>query len=313
MQEHITIGIDLGGTNVRTGCVASHGGPVLSSRIRELGTRDFETVLDILKQEILEVADGRALNAVGVAVAGMVHTDCRTVLRAPNLDWTSAPLAERLETMLGVPVRIANDVNAITWGEYLHLEDPGAEHLAAVFFGTGVGGGLVLNRRLAEGHRGLAMEIGHVQVEVPAFAPVCGCGRTGCLETLVGGRNFALWIPKADLPFPPPAHMGELDRLAREGIHGEAVELIGQLAHRTAMVLSNLIVLADPGLLMVGGTVWNGCPAFATEVRSRVDDRHPGAVTWVSPRFTFEAGIIGVADLVRHEKTMKLHGTETPL
>ena len=77
------------------------------------------------------------------------------------------------------------------------------------------------------------------------------------------------------------------------------LELVGSLAGHTARVLASAITLLDPGRLMVGGTVWTGSPVFAARVRGLVEARCPGAVTWLSPRYTIEAGILGAADQVR--------------
>lgn len=295
MRELRIAGLDLGGTNVRCGLVrlSDSFATCEASRLRVLGTRSPAAVIDLVIEEIGRL--GEAVDGVGLAVAGMVDADHRRVLRAPNLDWTDLPLADLLEARLGVPVAVLNDVNAITWGEYLGLGIPARSHLAAVFFGTGVGGGLVLDGRLVEGARGMAMEIGHVPVEDGPDAPPCGCGRRGCLEAFVGGLNFTSWVREARLPGPVPAHMGELDARAAAG-EPAASELVGRLADHTARVLAAVITLLDPGRLMVGGTVWNGCPGFAARVRGTVEARCPGAVTWLSPRYTIEAGILGAAD-----------------
>lgn len=309
MRELRIAGVDLGGTNVRCGRVrfpVPGAGPVVAAgngrppcelaAVRRLGTRDLDAVLDIVCEELGRL--GGPGDAVGIAVAGMVDAGHRAVLRAPNLDWTDVPLARILEGRLGVPVAVLNDVNAITWGEYLWLGRPEVAHLAAVFFGTGVGGGLVIDRRLVEGARGQAMELGHVQVDDAPDAPPCGCGRRGCLEAYLGGRNFASWVADLPLPFPAPAHLGELDGRAEAG-EPEALRLIERLAAVAARVLAGAITLLDPGRLMVGGTVWNGCPVFARRVRELVEDRVPGAVTWIAPALGIEAGILGAAGVAR--------------
>jgi glucokinase len=309
MRELRIAGVDLGGTNVRCGLVrvpatapgpdpvAGSGRPVCESAARRrLGTRALDAVLEIVCEELARL-DG-PLDAVGIAVAGMVDASHRSVLRAPNLDWTDVPLARILEDRLGIPVAVLNDVNAITWGEFLCLGRPEVAHLMAVFFGTGVGGGLVIDRRLVEGARGLAMEIGHVPVDGSPGAPPCGCGRRGCLEAYVGGQNFAAWIATRTLPFPAPAHLGELDSLAAAG-DPEADRLVERLAGYVAGVLGGAITLLDPGHLLVGGTVWDGCPGFSRRVRERVNDRLPGAVTWLAPVLGIEAGILGAAGVAR--------------
>ncbi len=286
-------GLDLGGTNVRCGAVPMGGAGKMptcaDARLRPLGTRDFRGVAAILAEEIRRVGP---VDGVGVAVAGMVDAAHRRVERAPNLDWTDAPLAQVLEDACGVPVVVLNDVNAITWGEFLALEDSSARHMLAVFFGTGVGGGLVSEGRLVEGARGQAMEIGHVLADASPDAPACGCGRRGCLEAFVGGLNFSRWI-QGRVPF-AVEHMGHLDAAAAAA-DARASEILDHLAAMTARALCDAVMLADPGVIMVGGTVWEGCPTFASRVRALVERRVPGAVRWAAPKLGYQAGIIGAA------------------
>lgn len=284
-------GLDLGGTNVRCGAVHMESNAYVCSnaRLRPLGTRDFDQVTHILIEEIQRIAP---IDAIGIAVAGMIDIHHRHVVRAPNLDWTHVPLAQKIKDACGVPVFVLNDVNAITWGEYMVLNPPHPQHMLAIFFGTGVGGGWVANGHLVEGARGQALEIGHVEVDASPNAPLCGCGRRGCLEAFVGGYNFQRWI-QGKMPF-PIEHMGRLDEMAQTG-NPMATDLLEQLATMTARVLSNALILLDPGVLMVGGTVWDGCPTFASRVRTLIHHRVPEAVQWVAPQLGMQAGILGAA------------------
>lgn len=291
MTTRKVAGVDLGGTNVRCGAVSMEQGfrTCADARLRSLGTRDFERVTQILVEEIRRVGP---VDAVGVAVAGMVDERHRQVVRAPNLDWSGVSLAQKIEDACGVPVLVLNDVNAITWGEYLALGDPAARHMLAVFFGTGVGSGYVADGRLVEGARGQALELGHVLADDSLDAPACGCGRRGCLEAFVGGLNFSRWI-QGRLPY-SVEHMGRLDEVARAGDE-RAAKILDHLAVMTARVLADAVMLLDPGVLMAGGTVWDGSPTFAARVRALVQERVPDAVRWASPQLGFAAGIAGAA------------------
>src|SRR5262249_11996889 len=105
-----------------------------------------------------------------------------------NLGWRDVPLAARLKEAFHVPVVIENDVRAAAWGEFVAGAGGREGSLIAVFVGTGVGSGAVLDGRLWRGAGNAAGEVGHTQV-VAGGLP-CRCGRFGCLEQYVSGSGF---------------------------------------------------------------------------------------------------------------------------
>ena len=127
--------------------------------------------------------------AVAVGAPGDVD-DKRGVLRYnPNLKFADAadwPIAQDLHQVCGVLPHIANDANLAAWGIYeVDLQREGTNVLV-VTLGTGVGGGLILNKELYQGSHGTAGEIGHTKIESTLTGPECGCGARGCLEAFVG-------------------------------------------------------------------------------------------------------------------------------
>ena len=124
----------------------------------------------------------RPVLGVGVGSPGVVGAD-GTVLDAPNLGWSTEPLAAGLEQALGLPVYVANDANTAVLGEHTFGQADTDGGLLLLRVGLGVGAGLVVGGALLHGHRAAAGEIGHVVVD-PYGAP-CTCGRAGCLETLL--------------------------------------------------------------------------------------------------------------------------------
>jgi glucokinase len=125
------------------------------------------------------------LSAVGVGSPGAIDEAAGTVSSARNLPgWEGTfPLKEALERALGAPVALGNDVNVATEAEFQLGAASEFPSLLGVFWGTGVGGGIVLDGRLWTG-RGAAAEIGHVVVEIGGAR--CPCGRRGCMEAYAG-------------------------------------------------------------------------------------------------------------------------------
>jgi glucokinase len=126
-----------------------------------------------------------ALEGVGVGSPGEVDVGAGTVAQARNLpNWLAPfPLAARLGEELGVPVAVGNDVNVATAAEFELGAGRPYTSVLGVFWGTGVGGGIVLDSKPWEG-RGSAAEIGHVVVKIGGAR--CGCGRRGCMEAYAG-------------------------------------------------------------------------------------------------------------------------------
>ena len=183
-------GIDLGGTKIQA--------VVLDTRDEVLGDARRPTPTAGGPEAVAaEMADAMAdacaaagvgpaaLSGVGVGSPGVIDSAAGTVGQAGNLpDWDAPfPLSERLSTSIGAPVRLGNDVSVATMAEF----ELGAarEHgsLLGVFWGTGVGGGVVLDGELWEG-RGAAGEIGHMVVKKDGRR--CPCGRRGCMEAYAG-------------------------------------------------------------------------------------------------------------------------------
>jgi glucokinase len=183
-------GIDLGGTKIQA-VVTDEAHEVLGSSRHPTpttgGPADVTLAMIAALQEAAEdagVSRGE-LTAVGVGSPGAVDDEAGTVTSARNLpDWEgSYPLAEKLETALLAPVGLSNDVNVATNAEFELGAGRPFQSILGVFWGTGVGGGLVLDGQLWEG-RGAAGEIGHMVVK--SDGRTCPCGRVGCMEAYAG-------------------------------------------------------------------------------------------------------------------------------
>lgn len=186
-------GIDLGGTKIQAIVLEGDGQEVLGQARRptpaEGGPRAVVAALhDALTEAAAEadVAPDR-LDAVGVGSPGEVDPVGGTVSKAGNLPgWAGEfPLAAALSEQLGAKVCLGNDVNVATWAEFKLGAGKDVQSLLGVFWGTGVGGGLVLDGRPWHG-RGGAGEIGHMVVKRKGAR--CPCGRRGCLEAYAGRR-----------------------------------------------------------------------------------------------------------------------------
>jgi glucokinase len=185
-------GIDVGGTKIQAAIVDAHHEVLGEAREPTPTDGGPADVADAMVRALGEAASAAgfepaSLEGIGVGSPGDVDAAAGTVSDAINLPgWEgSFPLAERLAKALGTPIRIGNDVQVATEAEFHLGAGRPYDSMLGVFWGTGVGGGLVLGGRDWVG-RGAAGEIGHMVVEIGGAR--CPCGRRGCMEAYAGRR-----------------------------------------------------------------------------------------------------------------------------
>ena len=149
-----------------------------------------------------------------------------------------------------------NDVNAILVGEASFGSARGARDALAVYFGTGIGGALMVGGSLVVGAGGNAGEIGHVKV--PGFEGTCGCGEVGCVEALAGGAALDRRIART--PGWEGLGVGDVDGLATAG-DPAAVALWEEVASAAGDIVSGACTLLNPSTLILGGGVLDRTPA----------------------------------------------------
>lgn len=311
----LTIGVDVGGTKVAAGAVDDQGRIVEQVRRPTPSADPAETasviaeVVNVLKQKY----DG--VEAVGLGAAGFVDETRSTVLFAPNLAWRNEPIKDKVERLVGLPVIVENDANAMAWGEARFGAGRGEDFLVCVTLGTGIGGGIIVDGRLYRGRFGIGAEFGHMRV-VPDGRR-CGCGNRGCWEQYASGN--ALVAEARDLARVSPALAGrllelgggsperirgpEVTQAAREGDQA-ALECFRTVAGWVGQGLADLTAILDPGRFLIGGGLSEAGDLLLDPIRKAYEN----AVTGRGHRVPAEvrmaelgpaAGIVGAADLAR--------------
>ena len=179
----LTIGFDVGGTNVRGG-VITRDGEILASRTMPT-SGDPRQLNDDLVAIVEELRVDYPVGAVGLAVAGFLDPECETVRFAPHLPWRNAPVRRNLAERLGLHVRLEHDANSAAWGEWRFGAGRGAKDWVFFAVGTGIGATLMTHDTIYRGAFGTAPEFGHIVV-VPNGRQ-CSCGKRGCLERYASG------------------------------------------------------------------------------------------------------------------------------
>ncbi len=187
----IGVGVDIGGTFVKL-YVMNERGEILRKEKAETnyehGAEEFlKRIAAFINQIKKEYADQQVV--VGVGAPGDVDYRHGILRYNPNLkfkdvdDW---PLADILEKLTGIRPHVANDATLAAWGVYESVLKRQGSNVLVVTLGTGVGGGLIINKELYQGANGTAGEVGHTKISDVKTGPQCGCGARGCLEAFVG-------------------------------------------------------------------------------------------------------------------------------
>lgn len=262
-------GIDLGGTKIQTAVVDASGEVLGQSRRPTPTSGGPQDVAEEMAAALREAAgeagvEPAELAGVGVGSPGDADESTGVVSSARNLPgWEgSFPLAEALRAALGTEVKIGNDVQVATEAEFHLGAGREFQSLIGVFWGTGVGGGLVLDGRPWLG-RGAAGEIGHMVIE--RGGAKCPCGRKGCIEAYAGRSAMEAEARrrhedghKTDLF--KLMHKHEKDRLT-SGIweraldHGDhlAEKLIDRAIEALGTGIASAVNLVDPEAVILGG------------------------------------------------------------
>jgi glucokinase len=215
---------------------------------------------------------------VGVAIAAQLDPLRRRALVAPNLKWQNVRLADDLEKLLKVPVRLENDVRGAAYGELRFGALRGVTGTAAsVFWGSGIGGALIAEGRVQAGGLAIAGEIGHLTYQ--AGGVLCPCGKRGCYEAYVGGHALARRgkMPTRDL-------FAMRTKLAQQ-----AIAIMGQ--H-----IGNIATLIDPDAIVIGGSI--GLATFAALKQAVLPHLlvvRRGKLKLVRAKLGDHAGVLGAA------------------
>ncbi len=258
-------GIDIGGTTVKCGLFTEDG--KLTDKW-EIPTDRTDRGANILRDVVKTIRDKAAekkfaeedIIGIGMGVPGPVLAD-GTVNYCPNLGWEIVNVKKVMAEMISVPVAVGNDANVAALGEAIYGGGRGYDSILMVTLGTGVGGGLIINRKIICGSNGAAAEIGHIIVN-PDETAVCGCGGHGHLEQYASATGIVRLAKKKLLDETVDSTLRTFVPLTAKDIFDEAkkgdkvaIELTEELGKYLALALTHVAAIADPQAFVIGGGV----------------------------------------------------------
>ena len=308
-----SIGIDIGGTKIAAGLVSPDG--ELSQLIKVPSPASdpdlmAKTVVDLINQ----LAEGREIEAVGIAAAGFIDSERNEILYSPNLQWRHEPLRTRVQEMVSYPVTLENDANAAAWAEFRFGSGKKAQSMVMLTIGTGVGGAIIADGKLIRGGFGIGGELGHIRLINGGRQ--CGCGQRGCLEQYGSGTAFLKAARKLATSDGPAGRRlrelasengilsgAEVSQAIMEGDVG-ALSLLRELGDYLGQGLASIVAALDPEVCIIGGGVSIAGenltePIYFSYLNNLPAKGYRPELEVIAAKLGNEAGLIGAADIAR--------------
>lgn len=281
-----SIGVDLGGTNLRIAAVTTDGQLLekvtVATRI-DLGAHH---VVDNMCDAIRTLSDryrkGGAFLGAGIGVAGIIDLEAGIVRKSANLPgWENYHVRDEIERRLGTRIFLENDAKVAALGEQWLGAGRNIANMAMLTLGTGIGGAIVLDGKIFHGMNGMAGEFGHVTVEPEGYP--CGCGNRGCAERYASATGLVRMareaIESGGAPELAKAASAEAEFSARLiydlAMQGDeaAQRIFARFGRALGILLADIVNVLNLPVYVIGGGVASAWDAFAPsmfeEVRSR--------------------------------------------
>ena len=312
------IGIDLGGTNLRTGLVDRNGKIHHRLSIKTENNADPQTISNqifYLIDEIINVGAGLKpappnIIGVGLGSPGLVDKKGETILFSPNLPlWRNIPIKRMVSERFSVPCVLENDANAAAWGEKWVGAGKEADSLVMLTLGTGIGGGIVINNKLWRGVNNVAAEIGHMVIQMDG--PKCSCGNYGCIEAYASATALVRRF-KELLKSGMPSSLKDAGDVTAKMINDAAfqgdkasLDIIKETGHYLGVALVNIMHVLNPEVIVLtGGMIGSGdllMNPIKQVIKEKAFEASAKETKIVFSQLGNDAGIIGAAGCLLNE------------
>lgn len=288
------LGLDLGATNIKW-AVVEHAGDEWRTLDRGQTPTHATEGPDAVVGRLAEVG-GTVISAwpgvtsIGVGLPGLYDAATGEARFLPNIpgEWLKKPVSLPISDRLNLPVFLINDARAFGLAELRLGAGRGAASMVGLVLGTGVGGAVVVDGRLHQGHDGTAGEVGHQTIDPEG--PPCGCGSRGCLEAFAGAGRIAAACGTATAEEAVTAARGGDERAAAG---------LAEIGRHLGIGIANLIVVLTPDRVVIGGGVAAAgdllLGPISDEVRRRVRTTDLDRIQILTGELGTWAGAIGAA------------------
>ncbi|MGC8738149.1 MAG: ROK family protein [Candidatus Hydrogenedens sp.] len=302
-SDEYIVGVDVGGTKILSIVVNNKFEIISRCRKKTKGwlkdTKPENKIIQTIEESI-EKAGNPKIVGIGIGAPGPVDPKNGIVINTPNLGWENFPIADILSKHFAVPVVLDNDVNLGTYAEWLLGNNREAKHVVGVFPGTGIGGGLIVNRKIVHGASGGAGEVGHMTLQIDG--PLCGCGKRGCLEALASRiaitREISALILRGESTYLAEKVGTDISKIRSSVIadaieHGEkkVEDIVRKAAYLTGVGIANLINVMSPELVILGGGLIEAVgKIYEAEIQRAIKEH---AMPFLRKKVSLEIGKLG--------------------
>jgi glucokinase len=288
MSKDYYIGIDIGGTKVLSALADSEGKIISKAQNPTEADKGEEVIIDNIKDSIERVIANsqigkESVKRIGVGSPGPLDLNEGKIIENSNLAWTNVPIVDILESITGLDVILENDANAAALGENQFGAGQKASDMVYITISTGIGGGIIIDRKIFHGGKGNAGEVGHMTL-IPDSDYQGGCGNYGCFEAVASGTAIArrgreVMQEKQDSLIyeysegnPDVVDAPLIAAAAREGDR-EALRIFKLTGRLLGVGIANVLNLFDPEIIVLGGGVMHAQDLFMDDLKASLHER----------------------------------------
>jgi len=313
MKSKYILGIDVGGTSIKFGVV--HGNKIISEI--SLPTFAYENPKKVLSQvqtgveKILSKFSYKDFAGIGIGFPGIVDVDSGVVTSAPNFaNWKKVKVKDAL-AKYNLPVYIDNDANCAALGELYFGRGKNLSNFVMVTLGTGVGGGIILDKKIFRGESGGAGEIGHITIDYSG--PTCKCGKKGCVEAYAGNQYIKQRTIHKLHEYPDSLILElvehNLDKIEPKIINDAAqkgdllaTKILKETGYYIGIGLANIANTLDIKHFIIGGGISNAGPVLISAIENSIKEHGVRNIVKdvkvYAAKLKNKAGILGAASLI---------------
>ena len=289
------VGIDIGGTHIRLAIVSKTGKieQVIKEKTDKSNGKDSLLAQIVSLYHQLDIKKYQPIG-IGIGVPGPVNPKDGSVYVIPNLNITDIPLKEYVKQHLGLPFYVGNDTNVAALAEASVGNGKDAEVVQYLTLSTGIGGGLILSKKMITGHYGFGQEVGSMIIQRGGRRP-SAFKAGGCIEGLASGQMLMEQAKEANLLL---NHAGELFLLAEQK-NEVALKIKNEWLENMAAFIGSIVAYMEPDIFVLGGGLMQSKQYFLEELKEKVNDYVfeylKGKIKIVPAKYDQDAGIIGAA------------------
>ncbi|MFS0724702.1 ROK family glucokinase [Paenibacillus sp. 1P07SE] len=311
MSEKIYVGVDVGGTTIKTG-ICNAEGTLLETYEGPTG-EGSEAILNNMAAYARHIVEQSThswddVQGVGVGIAGFLDIPAGIVTFSANLDLRDVHVKTIMQEKLGKLVEINNDANVAALGEAWSGAGKGIPNVVCYTLGTGVGGGIIIGGRIVEGFAGMAGELGHINIVPDLEAIQCGCGKLGCLET-VSSATGIIRMAKDAVARGDRTSLSSVEHIMAKDVVDAAkagdevaIRIVARAAYYLGKSMATLAVVLNPQRFIIGGGVSKSGEFLFEQMREvfakLTPDKAQEGVEIVPAILGNNAGVVGAAGLI---------------